>query len=84
MKCIYMEKDGNTFLYRYGGSQGECDKLNQATHDYYPKDSSPKVLAGYHYFMADQPMFDDRDFLRGESNGKRKVLPCNRQQNFER
>jgi hypothetical protein len=57
-----MEKDGNTFLYRYGGSQKECDRLNQATHDYYPKDSSPKVLAGYHYFMADQPMFDDRDF----------------------
>lgn len=62
MKCIYMEKDGNTFLYRYGGSQEECDKLNQATHDYYPKDSSPKVLAGYHYSMADQPMFNDRDF----------------------
>ena len=61
MKCIYMEKDGNTFLYRYGGSQEECDKLNQVTHDYYPKDSSPKVLAGYHYFMADQPMFG-RDF----------------------
>ena len=62
MKCIYMEKDSNTFLYRYGGSQKECDTLNQATHDYYPKDYSPKVLAGSHYFMADQPMFNDRDF----------------------
>ena len=62
MKCIYMSKAGKTYLYCYGGDQAMCDKMNCAKPNYFPDGNVPEVWAGWHYYMAEQPMFDTRDF----------------------
>ena len=61
MKCIYMSKAGKTYLYCYGGDQAMCDKMNRAKQNYFPEGNLPEVWAGWHYYMAEQPMFDTRD-----------------------